>query len=120
MELQDFAGKTFTLSGWAEGVQDNCSTVSICLNKKWYTFTEDPDDGYRSMLGSVEITPKPSNAVELPKIRVTAQSDGDIVTFLEKGNVVMTFGTDDVDDYYPSCIMHVDIARMSFNNNKAR
>lgn len=68
---------------------------------------EDPDDGYRSYLRSVEVT-NPEGLVFFPraiaKVRLGETDGYDRLYFLtdvNDGHVWLTFGTRDAQDYYP-------------------
>jgi hypothetical protein len=89
---------------------EDCSIIRFRLDGKVYTATEDPDDGYRSSLGTLFVSADEPMTNVFPEIRVTARkkaNDGsyvndtleliDIVT----GKVVVEVGTDNTDDYYP-------------------
>ena len=75
---------------------------------------EDPNDGYRSMLGVIEYGEK-SNSIffrrPLAKVRIETYEGRDIdyssgdqgyrLVDIEDGHVWLEFGTDNTDDYYP-------------------
>ncbi len=68
-----------------------------------YSAKEDPEDGYRSSLGSVTVTEAIPGARFAPVSVLCAMSDQVlVVTDTLSGRVVLTIGTDNDDDYYPS------------------
>lgn len=77
------------------------------LNDQVWEAIEDPDDGYRSYLGSVER--KDSNGIFFPnpvaQVRLTHEDDGNRDVYrladVNDGYVWLEFGTDNTDDYYP-------------------
>jgi len=66
---------------------------------------EDESDGYRSMLGSLEIV---QNIRPQFREEVTISSSDNELFFLTNtsGQVVLTVGTDRADDYYPTFIFN--------------
>jgi hypothetical protein len=77
------------------------------LNDQVWEAIEDPDDGYRSYLGSIE--KKDSNGIFFPdplaQVHLTHEDNGnrDVyrLTDMNDGHIWLEFGTDDTDDYYP-------------------
>jgi len=91
---------------------EDCNMIRFRLDGKVYTAIEDPDDGYRSCLGSLILSPDAVMKNVFPPIRVTARKkaegryQNDTLEFIDAitGKVVMEVGTDDTDDYYPSFV----------------
>lgn len=92
---------------------EDCSIIRFRLDGKVYTATEDPDDGYRSSLGTLFMSADEPMRNTFPAIRVDARKKAnetyqtndtlelvDLVT----GKVVLEVGTDNTDDYYPSFV----------------
>jgi hypothetical protein len=85
------------------------------LGDKVYEAVEDPDDGYRSCLGSVEVRadgagiffPNPVDTVvvvDLDEPRPSGAdgaADGWALTSTADGHVWLAFGTEHYDQYYP-------------------
>lgn len=93
-----------TVGKWYDfhGVDNN----RFKLGTRVFEAIEDPDDGYRSYLGSIERTDGEGIFFPQPLARVkVAQFSDDNETgysFTDKsGHVWLVFGTDNVDDYYP-------------------
>lgn len=94
---------------WGDHFEDaNC--IRFRLDGVVYTAIESPDDGYRSSLGSLFVSPDDKLTNVFPPIRVLARMKGnensyvnDTIQFLDMvtGKVVMEVGTDNTDDYYP-------------------
>lgn len=84
------------------------------LNEVVYEAIEDPDDGWRSYLSSIEV--KESNGIffkqPLAKIKVikTENNDSDFDGFalvdVVDGHVWLQIGTDHSEDWYPSFTFH--------------
>lgn len=135
MELQDFKGKyqlqgvdefTGTVKTWGDNFED-CSAIRFKLDGVVYVATEDPNDGYRSYLGELKIddvdTKNPFSGVEvvasyrnINKYNETSE----IIDFIDTttGEVVLSVGTDNSDDYYPCFVAHFNPAAMSINAGK--
>ena len=133
MELKDFKGKyqlqgvdefTGTVKTWGANFED-CSAIRFKLDGIVYVATEDPDDGYRSYLGELKIdevdTKNPFSGVEvlasyrdINKYNETSE----IIDFIDTttGEVVLSVGTDNSDDYYPCFVAHFNPLAMSINN----
>ena len=101
-EFEEFAGKTVALYG----VDNNC--FKIGFKKKTYVFeaVEDPDDGYRSFMESIEVKDPEGlvffkRPVARAEIRDSEQYDGGYEFVDDDGHVWLTFGTDYTDSYYP-------------------
>lgn len=129
MKLEDFVGINLL-----DGVDflriskddDNYYTASVCrfrLNGTTYIATEDPSDGYRSMLGSIKTTN--DNPVNIfPPVEVVGvyrygdtYREKDIIEFVDvyTGKVVLEIGTDNTNDYYPSFVAHFSPENMVVN-----
>lgn len=88
------------------GVDNN----AFKLGSDVFEAIEDPDDGYRSYLRSVEVRDVEGLIFferPLARVRVIRNDDGgrfdgySLVDVVE-GHTWLRFGTDDLDDYYPS------------------
>jgi hypothetical protein len=93
-----------TVGRWYDfhGVDNN----RFKLGKRVFEAIEDPDDGYRSYLGSVERTDGDGIFFPLPLARVKVsefeQDRERGYSFTDKdGHVWLVFGTNSDDDYYP-------------------
>jgi hypothetical protein len=87
---------------------NNCDTFAFELDGIAYLALEDPDDGYRSMLGSLEITDLELKTKFFP-VEVDCKlgdEEGNFLNILnsETKNVIISIGTDYSDDYYPSFV----------------
>lgn len=84
------------------------------LNDKVFEAVEDPDDGYRSYMESVEIRDSkgiflgiPLGVVKVEQVTTTEYHDsfgGYQLVDVFTGHVWLTFGTDNWDDYYPTFV----------------
>ena len=96
---------------WGDSFED-ANAIRVRLDGRVYTAIEDPDDGYRSSLGQLFVDESEIKNV-FPPIRVLAKKKAsdtwgvndtlelvDVVT----GKVVVEFGTDNTEDYYPSFV----------------
>jgi hypothetical protein len=102
---------------------EDCSLIRFRLDGKVYTAIEDPDDGYRSCLGSLILSPDTAMKNVFPPIQVVATKkepgryDDDVMQFVDAvtGKVVMEIGTADTGDYYPSFVGYFNPAAMAVN-----
>jgi hypothetical protein len=84
------------------GVDNN----SFKLGKQVFEAIEDPEDGYRSCLGSIEVKdPKGliffKTAVDTVKVVDAAEYSGFKLVSVKDGHVWLEVGTDYSDNYYP-------------------
>lgn len=90
------------------GVDGNCFKLDTFV----FEAVEDPEDGYRSCMSEVRMADSTEGLIffqtPLARIRVTDQVDrhsdfdGYALVDIEDGHVWLSFGTEDVGDYYPS------------------
>lgn len=138
VKLKDLAGD-HTLSGvelgqalregWAG--KENCNYVKFTVDGTHYQAFEDPSDGYRSYCDDLETVSEPCRT-PLPDIEVEIKyvdacriddfwtRDCDIIQFIDKANkqVILEVGTENVGDWYPSCIFHYYPENMSCNSGR--
>lgn len=87
------------------------------LGDEIYQAIEDPDDGYRSYLSEIKPTTEEEaeqnliffqNAVDTVKIVNVGDTSftGYEIVAVEDGHVWLRVGTDNNDDYYPSCCIN--------------
>ena len=125
MELKDFIGE-YTLDAVdydSFGVNYDYNEINgiiIRLNGTSYTFIEDPEDGYRSMLNDVFIESNYDHKTIFPGIDVvcsyetkcpyekynTPDEESELIVFRSKltGKIICIIGTDYNDSYYPSFV----------------
>ena len=133
MELKDLIGEHY-LSGvdlYSQkikryGYTDTAEVVRFVLDDKTYKAIEDPDDGYRSYLGELEITDeKISN--NFPAQRVIGvmrpndtYSNNNTIEFIDviTNKLVLAVGTDNFDDYYPVCVFEWNPQNLAINIGK--
>jgi hypothetical protein len=133
MELKDFVG-LHKLSGvdtssesvkeeWGDSFQD-CQVINFILDWKTYAAIEDPQDGYRSSMREIKLS-KVVVKNKFPATKVmgimrgkTNYNEHDIIDFydVKTGKIVLSIGTEDVDDYYPMFVAFFDPTAMSINN----
>jgi hypothetical protein len=107
VQLSELAG-TRVLDGINRGPShtDDANVVLLRLNGVTYEFSEDPNDGYRSMLGGVRVVTDP--VVPFEPVIVSIEHIDNASTkmlvlrrALGKRNEICRVGTDNYDDYYP-------------------
>lgn len=125
MELKDLAGQIRLLSGVTnETISLECSwddeqlydgnSISFILDGVTYTAIEDNNDGYRSAMDSLLVNkyecknifkPIPVFCVYRTKA-YGGYNSADLLDIyeVENGNLILTLGTDNSDDYYPSFV----------------
>lgn len=129
MELKDLVG-LHKLSGvdmsnekikeeWGDSFED-CQVINFILDRKTYTAIEDPSDGYRSSMREIKeskvvITNKFA-PVKVMGVMRQDKSD-DVIDFFDvkTGKVVLSVGTEDLDDYYPGFVAFFNPENMAIN-----
>lgn len=105
---------------------EDANVINFVLDKKTYTATEDPSDGYRSSMRDIVVTDfRVRNT--FPIIRVmgimrandTYGDENDVVDFydVETAKVVLSVGTRNTDDYYPSFVAEFTPENMATNQS---
>lgn len=100
------------LSGvdYMPGANDSPAELRFVLDGVAFAAIEDPSDGYRSMLDGVFFCKSrientfPAVRVELS--RVESETDNLYRMTTTLGDVVVEFGTENADDYYPCFVSH--------------
>jgi hypothetical protein len=129
MELKDLVGEhelsgldTFTNKA-TNPYDDDGDGYRFVLDGVTYCAIEDPSDGYRSMLRDLEITDE-NVSYNFPPQKVIGKmrndeeySKNDVIEFYDAitNKLVLAIGTDNYDDYYPSCIMEWNPGNLSVN-----
>ena len=110
--------------GWGGSIETNA--ILIRLDGINYLFVEDPADGYRSYMREIMTTDKTPKYI-LPDIEVTIKHitdpipgsfggyTNDFYDFYEGNNLILRVGTEDVDDYYPCCILEYHPENLNCN-----
>ena len=117
--------------GWPE--KDYCNYVKFTIDGIHYRVFEDPSDGYRSYCEDLEIVDNPCNT-RLPDIEVEVKyisvkhlgdsdfwtEDCDVIQFIDKANgkLILEVGTENVGDWYPSCVFHYYPENMACNEGR--
>lgn len=132
MELKDLIGE-HELSGVSFGTLEitegynkgaACNTVDFILDDETYTAVENPDDGYRSQMKEIlhDNTRIVENRFPPLKVHIVEMPDGkydknDGLDFIDSvtGKIVMSIGTENIDDYYPSFVSRFNPENMSYN-----
>lgn len=104
---------------------EDCSVCRFRLNGIVYTAIEDPEDGYRSCMASLDVSDAEMTNV-FPPVEVlgkhrTKREFGCVDDVLElvdtvTGKVVLEVGTDNTDDYYPSFVASFHPENMAVNS----
>lgn len=84
--------------------EDCGNSVILCIDGKNYVMTECLDDGYRSFMTSVFVTKqKAKNTFPEQNVLIAYKggSDDIIEIYSMKGDLILTTGTRDYEDYYP-------------------
>ncbi len=105
-----------------DGAYEDATALRFVLDGLIYVVTEDPSDGYRSCLGSVEIVEGPPVKNMFPPCRVLASmatgSSDEVLELRDvtTGKVVLQVGTDNSDNYYPSFVGNFTPEHMAVNS----
>jgi hypothetical protein len=133
MELKDLIG-AHKLSGVdfdTEEVEryDETETAEVCrfrLDGQVFTAVQDPGDGYRSSMKELIAGPTAKIKNKFPSIpvfcihRIAGRSYGDGADILDiydmtTAKIILSVGTDNIDDYYPSWVASFTPENMSVN-----
>ncbi|MHA1962854.1 MAG: hypothetical protein ACW99U_21910 [Candidatus Thorarchaeota archaeon] len=85
---------------------EDSAVLNFVLDGKVYSAVEDGNDGYRSMLGEVQVSEgRLQNEFEPVGVLAVMRDDNytEILDFydVENGKLVLSVGTENTDDYYP-------------------
>ena len=126
MRLEDLKGEhMFSGVDYTEGYE--AINIMFCLDGVTYIAEEDPDDGYRSYMKELRISEIPcKNSFEPERVfceyTEKGNYDGDSDILIIKNpiteNVILKIGTENVCDYYPSCVMEYHPENMQCNTLK--
>lgn len=104
------------------GDDENCNTITFCLDGLTYCATEDPIDGYRSCMSEIVVVADPPRNTFPPcrvvgKMRADDSDKNDTLELIDvtTGKVVLAVGTDTVDGYYPTFVSEWTPENMAIN-----
>lgn len=135
MELKDLVGEHLldavdrdnTEVRRYDDVFDSCDVIRFRLDGVVYMAVEDPNDGYRSSMRSIESGDWPMTNT-FPPVRVVGRhvtkgeygGEDDILELIDvvTGKPVLRVGTDNLDDYYPGFVCFFDPTAMATNAGK--
>lgn len=92
---------------------EDCEVIRFCLDGLTYVATEDPIDGYRSMLEDIFIDPNPNHRIKntFKPVKVigkmkpnTRHETNDVIEFWRNDKLILAVGTSNTSDYYPSFV----------------
>jgi hypothetical protein len=88
---------------------DHYTVCRFTLNGVTYQIKEDPDDGYRSRIDTIEVTDDPPMDQYSIPVECSMKPDDEYerhCTLLIKhgDKIILEIGEDDTDDYYPSFV----------------
>ena len=98
--------ETYTLDAYDRYYHNEINGAFFRINKKTFLVTENPEDGYRSSLGSILNTPHNFENVFQPiKVHINKKDD-DIIQMVNVSNglTIFEFGTNYSDSWYPSFV----------------
>ena len=125
MELKNLEGEhMFSGVDYTSG-KDGEINILFCLDGVTYIAEEDPDDGYRSYMKELrESETQCKNTFEPERVfcdylNISGYfgNDSDILIIKNPytGNIILKIGTEDVSDFYPSCVMEYHPENMQCN-----
>ena len=93
---------------------EDATVIRFVIDGITYKAKEDPNDGYRSQCEDIEISEEEiSNMFEPHEVIGTMKENNEwykndviIFTDVKTGKTVLEIGTENSDDYYPSCVMY--------------
>ena len=126
--LSGVSDRSVKVVTWGDNT-DDAAQIAFILDGVGYAATEDPDDGYRSSMGS--LAPCPTDAISntfepqrvLASVRTKHDEYGGIDDVLEfrdvvTGKVVLEVGTADTDDWYPYFVGTFTPENMAINQKE--
>jgi hypothetical protein len=137
VELKDLVGE-HELSGVDRGVlrlapdnrywEDNANALLFVLDDVAYRAVEDPQDGYRSCLNSIEVVDASLLTTRFKPHRVVVSyidkdvDPADLLRFTDvvTGAVVLEVGTRNTEDYYPWFVAEYDPTGLAANKPQTR
>ena len=122
-------GKEHYLSGVDQGVipprgsydSEDANCLVFVLDDVAYWAIEDPQDGYRSALEDIAVSPAFLVRNRFAPVAVTGSLDNDVqrsvLALRDKanGNVILEVGTGEVDDWYPYYVANWSPENLSVN-----
>jgi len=105
---------------------EDCQVINFVLDGKTYTATEDPNDGYRSNMRDI-VKSKYNVKNKFPPCKVLGvmrekdeHHSHDILDLIDvkTNKVVLSVGTEDTDDYYPTWVGIFTPENMAINMAK--
>lgn len=131
MELKDLIGR-HKLSGVdyvpstrekISKLEDYGNDILFCLDGITYLITEDEDDGYRSFMTELDITDRtirnvfPAQEVECIYVDEVDKETADMIQMKSlDGKLILEFGTEMINDYYPYTVFAYYPENMDINN----
>lgn len=119
VELDFFNGKSFWLDAADYHSDSSANCIRFRLDGVLYCAEEDEEDGYRSCLGTIWVEEDPTTIQNVFKrTRVYCEYDNDwnhdIVRIYDRATekLLIEFGTDNSDDYYPSFVGNFNAENM--------
>ena len=115
--LHELSGVDFEVVKATERYDEDANVMRLLIDGRIYVATEDPDDGYRSTLGTFELVDGPpiQNTFTPIPVIVSAREHGedsksDVIDFVAvaTGKIVASVGTENTDDYYPYFVANFD------------
>lgn len=117
IDLESLAGKQYTLKGCDLDMHPDklAGIIRFTLGRHTYQATEDPQDGWRSSMDSIVLWGEPCKRT-FPGIKVEARMRQpeyshhvlELTLVGNSGRVILSVGTDNTDDYYPSWTAYFD------------
>lgn len=94
--------------------------VLFIIDGVTYCADEDPDDGYRSYLSSIDIlsNEKPNVTFEPQCVVITGYEDGIQILNIKTGEPILLLYTDRKEDYYPCCTFVYNPENMEINKER--
>lgn len=106
--FEDFLGH-HELTGVQYGYKDEAQALAFILDGTTYAAIEDEVDGYRSCLGDIITWDDAVTNTFAPipvLVAIPVNPDLDVLDFIDTrtNRVILTIGTDNTHDYYPSFV----------------
>ena len=139
MELKDLVGshkltgvdestESVKLWFWSDELED-CNVINFVLDGVTYTAIEDPNDGYRSSMQELKVSEvvvknvfEPCDVLGVYRDKGKYGDTDDVLDLFDAvtGLLVLSVGTEDVDDYYPSFLAVFKPENMAVNQGRAQ
>ncbi len=104
---------------------EDASRVTFVLDGEAFQAIEDPDDGYRSSLGHLlrcDIADVKNQFDPIQVLGAMRGNSDDVIDFkdVRNGKTILSIGTENTDDYYPSFVANWSPENIALSKNESQ